>query len=215
MSLLVAGNMPGKVTIGTATGNASDHCHGTGICPRSAEPLARRYPMTIAKSISSLAAALIFGAGLAQNEPVRPVVPKEVPKDVLEVIATRPDLSLFAEAIKASGVENTLRRSGPWTVLAPTNDAFRALPEGTMTEWSKPENRGALADFIEYHVIRGKILTSEISTADVATLQGARVVLKKTDGVVWVGRGEVLVGDQEATNGVVHVVNMVLEPDGE
>jgi len=170
---------------------------------------------TIAKSISSIAAALIFGAGFAQNEPVRPVVPKELPKDVLEIIAARPDLSLFAEAIKASGVETTLRRNGPWTVLAPTNDAFRALPEGTMTEWSKPENRGALADLIEYHVIRGKMPTSEISTADVITLQGTRIVLKNTEGVVWVGRGEVMVGDLEATNGIVHVINMVLEPNGE
>jgi uncharacterized surface protein with fasciclin (FAS1) repeats len=170
---------------------------------------------TIAKSISALAAAFVFSAGLAQNEPVRPVAPKEQPKDVLEVIAARPDLSLFAEALKASGVETTLRRSGPWTVLAPTNDAFRALPEGTMTEWSKPENRGMLADLIEYHVIRGKLPTSEIATADKVTLQGSRIVLKRTEGVVWVGRGEVLVGDLEGTNGVVHVINMVLEPDVE
>ena len=170
---------------------------------------------TTAKSISAIATALILGAGLAQNEPVRPVTPKEQPKDVLEVMAARPDLSLFAEAIKASGVEMTLRRNGPWTVLAPTNDAFRALPEGTMTELPKPESRGALADLIEYHVIRGKMPTSEISTADVTTLQGSRVVLKTAEGIVWVGRGEVLVGDLEATNGVVHVINMVLEPNGE
>lgn len=170
---------------------------------------------TIAKSISSIAAALIFGAGLAQNEPVRPVTSKEQPKDVLEVMAARPDLSLFAEAIKASGVETILRGKGPWTVLAPTNDAFRALPDGTMTELSKPESRGALADLIQYHVIRGKMPTSKISTADVTTLQGSRVVLKRAEGIVWVGRGEVLVGDLEATNGVVHVTNMVLEPDVE
>jgi uncharacterized surface protein with fasciclin (FAS1) repeats len=170
---------------------------------------------TIAKSISSFAAALIFGAGLAQDEPVRPVVPKELPKDVLEILAARPDLSLFAEAVKASGVDATLRRNGPWTVLAPTNDAFHALPAGTMTEWSKPENRGMLADIIEYHVIRGKMPTAGITTADVTTLQGSRIVLKNTEGVVWVGRGEVLLGDLEGTNGVVHVINMVLEPNGE
>ncbi|RYD64049.1 MAG: fasciclin domain-containing protein [Verrucomicrobiaceae bacterium] len=170
---------------------------------------------TIAKSISSIATALIFSAGMAQNEPVRPVTSKEQPKDVLEVIAARPDLSLFAEAIKASGVETILRGNGPWTVLAPTNDAFRALPEGTMTELSKPESRGALADLIQYHIIRGKTPTSEISTADVTTLQGSRIVLKRAEGIVWVGRGEVLVGDLEGTNGVVHVTNMVLEPDVE
>ena len=170
---------------------------------------------TIAKTISAIGAGLIFGAGLAQNEPVRPVTSKEQPKDVLEVIAARPDLSLFAEAIKASGVETILRGKGPWTVLAPTNDAFHALPEGTMTELSKPESRGALAGLIQYHVIRGKMMTSDISTADVTTLQGSRVVLKRAEGIVWVGRGEVLVGDLEGTNGVVHVTNMVLEPDVE
>lgn len=170
---------------------------------------------TISKSISSIATALIFGAGLAQNEPVRPVTSKEQPKDVLEVIAARPDLSLFADAIKGSGVETILRGKGPWTVLAPTNDAFRALPEGTMTELSKPESRGALADLIQYHIIRGQMPTSEISTADVTTLQGSRVVLKRAEGIVWVGRGEVLVSDLEGTNGVVHVINMVLEPDVE
>jgi uncharacterized surface protein with fasciclin (FAS1) repeats len=57
--------------------------------------------------------------------------------------------------------------------------------------------------------------TAEISTADVTTLQGSRIVLKNAEGVVWIGRGEVLVGDLEATNGVVHVINMVLEPNGE
>ncbi|MCW1924752.1 fasciclin domain-containing protein [Luteolibacter arcticus] len=170
---------------------------------------------TITTSISAVAAALVLGAGLAQNEPVRPVVPKEQPKDVLEVIASRPDLSLFADAIKAAGVEATLRRNGPWTVLAPTNDAFRALPEGTMTEWSKPENRGKLADVIQYHIIRGPLPTPGISTAEVTTLQGSRIVLKQTEGVVWVGRGEVVAGDLGATNGVVHVINMVLEPDNE
>lgn len=170
---------------------------------------------TIAKSISAISAALILGAGLAQNEPVRPVASKEQPKDVLEVIAARPDLSLFAEAIKASGAETLLRGKGPWTILAPSNDAFRALPEGTMTELSKPESRGALADLIQYHIIPGKMTTSEISTQDVTTLQGSRVVLKKAEGIVWVGRGEVVVSDIEGTNGVVHVTNMVLEPDVE
>ncbi|MCW1885943.1 fasciclin domain-containing protein [Luteolibacter flavescens] len=170
---------------------------------------------TTAKTITSFAAALIFGTGLAQNDPVRPVAPKEQPKDVLGVIAAKPELSLFADAIKASGVEDSLRRNGRFTVLAPTNDAFRALPEGTMTELSKPENRALLAGIIQYHILRGEMKTGDISTEDVPTLQGSRVVLKKSDGIVWVGRGEVLDADIEATNGVVHVINMVLEPDTE
>lgn len=167
---------------------------------------------TIGRFISSFALSLMLGAG-GQNEPVRPVTPKEQPKDVLEVIATRPELSLFAEAIKAAGLESTLRTKGPWTILAPSNDAFRTLPEGTMTEWSKPENRGLLTDVISYHVLRGRMRVSGISTEDVTTLQGSRVVLKNTDGVVWVGPAEVLKGDLEGVNGVVHVINMVLEPD--
>jgi uncharacterized surface protein with fasciclin (FAS1) repeats len=200
----------------------------------------------IAKSISSIAVALIFGAGLAQNELVRlvdskevpreevsrelvrlvaskevprelvhPVAPKEAPKEVVEILYSRPDLSMFLDAVKASGVEIPLRRSGPWTVLAPTNDAFKALPKGTFDEWSKPENRAMLAEVIGYHVIRGRMPTSEITTTDATTLQGSRIVLKKSDGTVWVGRGEVLVGDLEGTNGVIHVINMVLDPNGE
>lgn len=168
---------------------------------------------TIRKTFPLLAAVLLAGAGAGQNEPVRPVAPREPPKDVLELIAAKPELSLFAEAVKATGLEATLRRKGPWTLFAPSNDAFRALPEGTMTEWSKPENRGAFAEVIFYHVVPGRILTSGVSTEELTTLQGSRVVLKNTDGVVWVGRGEILRGDLEGTNGVVHVINMVMEPD--
>jgi uncharacterized surface protein with fasciclin (FAS1) repeats len=174
----------------------------------------RRFPMTtIAKTISSMALAVLAGAGIAQQDPIRPADDQTQPQDVLEVIAAQPELSIFAEAIKGAGLEATLRRKGPWTVLAPTNEAFRTLPAGTLTEWSKPENRSLLADIMEYHVIRGAMRTGDIATADVPTLQGSRVVLKATQGVVWVGPGEVLKADLEATNGVIHVINMVLEPD--
>ena len=159
------------------------------------------------------AAAVFLAGGAAQEDPVRPVVPGEQPKDILEVIAARPELSLFAEAIKASGLDATLRRRGPWTVFAPSNDAFRALPEGTMTKWSKPENRGILSEVISYHMIRGNVEIAEVSTEEMTTLQGSKLVMKNTDGILWVGRGEVLHGDLQATNGTVHVINVVLEPD--
>ena len=170
---------------------------------------------TIYKTISSAAAALLVAASSSQEPPVRPVAPRETPKDVLELIAAKPELSLFAEAVKAAGLEATLRRKGPWTLFAPTNEAFRALPDGTLTEWAKPENRGVVSEVMSYHVVRGLIPTDGVSTADLTTLQGSRMVLKNADGMLWVGRAEVLQRDIEGTNGVVHVINMVMEPDAQ
>jgi uncharacterized surface protein with fasciclin (FAS1) repeats len=170
---------------------------------------------TIGKTISIAAAALLVAASSSQEPPVRPVVPKETPKDVLELIAAKPELSLFAEAVKAAGLEGTLRGRGPWTLFAPTNEAFRALPEGTMTEWSKPENRAVFSEVISYHAVRGFIPADEVPTAELTTLQGSRLVLKNADGMLWVGRAEVLQRGIEGTNGVVHVINMVMEPDAQ
>jgi uncharacterized surface protein with fasciclin (FAS1) repeats len=170
---------------------------------------------SITTSISVAAAALLVAASSSQETPVRPVVPKETPKDVLELIAAKPELSLFAEALKSTGLDVTLRRKGPWTLFAPTNEAFRALPEGTMTRWSRPENRGLVSEVMSYHVVSGLVPTEGVTTRELTTLQGSRMVLKSADGMLWIGRAEVVQRDLEGTNGVVHVINRVMEPDAQ
>ena len=128
-------------------------------------------------------------------------------------LAAEPDLGTFTKLVKAAGLQGTLQRSGPYTVLAPTDDAFRMLPEGTLDELMKPANKDRLTDLIGYHIVPGNFPSAKIDLEERTTLQGSRLVLNREAGVIWIGRAEVLRPDLESANGTIHVINMVLEPD--
>lgn len=174
------------------------------------------------KTITAPLLALAFASSLtcsavAQRQPATMTPEKTEPsaraRDLADVLATQPDLSIFTAAMKASGLGEILRGEGSYTVLAPTNDAFQVLPDGTLEELMKPGNRDKLAELLRYHVIPKRIPSAAISTEDVTTLQGSRVILKADGGTIWVGHGEVMRPDINAMNGVIHVINVVLEPD--
>lgn len=114
-------------------------------------------------------------------------------------------------AVTAGGLVDTLSGAGPFTVFAPTNDAFVALPDGTLDSLLKPENKGQLVDILTYHVVGVKALSRTLMAGDVETLEGKSVTVK-TDKGVMINDANVVLADVLTTNGVVHVVDAVLLP---
>ena len=134
-------------------------------------------------------------------------------KDLAATLASDPQLSTFHSLVKSAGLEKTLRSKGPYTVLAPTDAAFRMLPDETLSRLKDPANRSELNDWISYHIVPGNYSSSGIDTAEVTTLQGSKLVMHREVGTIWIGRAEVLKADRQATNGTIHIINMVMEPD--
>jgi len=116
-------------------------------------------------------------------------------------------------AVQAAGLEETLNAEGPYTVFAPTDEAFAALPEGTIEKLVKPENQEALGQILAYHVVAGAVSSAEIEPGAIGTVEGSDMeVAVDAAGVVVNGEANVLQPDVVADNGVIHVVDMVLLP---
>lgn len=133
--------------------------------------------------------------------------------DIVDVAVANGSFNTLVAAVQAAGLEETLRSEGPFTVFAPTDDAFAALPEGTVATLLKPENKDKLIAILTYHVVAGKTKSKDIAgkTLSVATVNGAEVDIDATDGVM-VGGAKVVAADVGASNGVIHVINKVILP---
>lgn len=134
---------------------------------------------------------------------------------VADVIAEQGELNTLTAAIEAAGLTATLADGGPFTIFAPTDAAFRALPEGELDRLLMEENKDELAAILKHHVISGKVksgdLAGKIMTAD--TLNGALAI--DATGDVMVGAGKVTEADLRADNGVIHVIDTVLIPSAD
>lgn len=133
---------------------------------------------------------------------------------VVEVAASNPEFSTLVTAIKAAGLVDALNGKGPFTVFAPTNAAFAALPAGTVEDLLKPENKGKLTAILTYHVIPAKIESSALAGKKLtspATLQGGTLAIDGTHGVK-INDATVTSADVKASNGVIHVIDKVLLP---
>ncbi len=133
---------------------------------------------------------------------------------VVDVAANNKDFSTLVTALKEAGLVDTLKTKGPFTVFAPTNEAFNKLPAGTLDNLLKPENKKQLQDILKYHVVSGKVTSAEIKegTSEVYTLEGKSLTIKKTASGVKVNNADVVKADIDASNGVVHVIDQVLIP---
>jgi uncharacterized surface protein with fasciclin (FAS1) repeats len=137
---------------------------------------------------------------------------------IVALAVATPDLSTLVAAVQAAELVDTLSGEGPFTVLAPTNDAFAALPEGTVDTLLLPENIADLQGVLTYHVIAGNVLSSDLSDGQVVeTVNGGTLTVDITDtGVYFVdangGRALVTTADVEASNGTVHIIDAVLLP---
>ncbi|MFN3913176.1 fasciclin domain-containing protein [Hyphomonas sp.] len=156
----------------------------------------------------------------AVEEPVvEPVVeaPVPAPTTIVDIAVGNPDFSTLVAAIQAAGLAETLAGPGPFTVFAPTNAAFAALPAGTLDSLLLPENKDQLTKILTYHVVSGKVMAADLPAADVATatptVAGLDLSVRvEADGTAKANDATITTADIEASNGVIHVIDAVLLP---
>lgn len=132
------------------------------------------------------------------------------PVSVADTIANTPSLSALNGLVKAAGLTDTLQSAGPFTVFAPSNDAFKAVPAKTMDALAK--DPAALKSVLTYHVISGKAMAASVKNSKAKTVNGAEVELSKAGDMVTIESAVVTQADMVATNGVVHIIDTVLIP---
>lgn len=134
-------------------------------------------------------------------------------KDIVDVAAENGSFNTLVAAIKAAELVETLKGDGPFTVFAPTDEAFAKLPDGTLDMLLKPENKAKLVAVLTYHVVPGKVNAADVVKLDSAdTVQGQKLMIKTADGSVMIDNANVVMTDVEASNGLIHVIDTVLLP---
>lgn len=131
--------------------------------------------------------------------------------DIVEIASTTEGFSTLVAALTAADLVTTLQGEGPFTVFAPTDEAFAALPEGVLDSLLLPENSETLTRILTYHVVAGDVRSTDITAGDVETVEGNTVTLG-TDGGVTVNDANVVTADIAASNGVIHVIDAVILP---
>jgi transforming growth factor-beta-induced protein len=157
-------------------------------------------------STTAAAVMLLFGqfSVNGQNTPA---------KDIVTTAIEAGSFQTLAAALKAAGLVETLQGQGPFTVFAPSDEAFSKLPAGTVETLLKPENKQALISVLTYHVVPGKVLAADVVKLNTATtVNGQRIKIKINDGKVQVDQAQVVTTDIRCSNGVIHVIDNVLLP---
>lgn len=133
-------------------------------------------------------------------------------KNIVQLASGTESLSTLVTAVKAAGLVETLSGKGPFTVFAPTNDAFDALPEGVLVKLLKPENKDKLVAVLTYHVVSGNVKSTDLKDGmEAATVQGDNIKVDLSDGAK-INDANVVSADINASNGVVHVIDKVILP---
>ena len=133
-----------------------------------------------------------------------------VPTSVADTAARTPQLSTLSKLLNDAGLADTLRGAGPFTVFAPSNEAFKAVPAATLAELAA--NKELLRSVLTFHVVAGKLTAAEVKGGNMKTVQGANVALARAGTFVTVEDAVVTQADVGATNGVVHIIDKVLMP---
>jgi uncharacterized surface protein with fasciclin (FAS1) repeats len=158
-------------------------------------------------------------AATVEETPTEADEPTEEPTDeateeggtIVDVASANEDFSTLVAAVEAAGLAETLSGPGPFTVFAPTNEAFEALPDGVLDALLLPENSEALTEVLTYHVLPAEVPSSDVTDGEVETVQGESVTLSTAEGVT-VNDATVVTADVEASNGVIHAIDAVLVP---
>jgi uncharacterized surface protein with fasciclin (FAS1) repeats len=138
--------------------------------------------------------------------------------NIVETAITTPKLSTLVAAVQAAELAQTLQGTGPFTVFAPINEAFDQLPEGTVVNLLKPENKDSLVKILTYHVVSGKVMSTDLSDGqEIETLQGQKLTVLIEDDKVSIvdaagNTATVIAADLEQSNGVVHLIDKVVMP---
>ena len=134
-------------------------------------------------------------------------------KDIVDTAVAAGSFNTLAAALGAAGLVDTLKGEGPFTVFAPTDEAFAKLPEGTVEELLKPENKAKLQSILTYHVVAGKVGSGEVVKLDSAkTVNGKEAKISVSDGKVMIDSAQVIKTDIKASNGIIHVIDSVILP---
>ena len=156
----------------------------------------------IRRTVLALAAAALFSPSIASAQM----------KDIVDTAVAAGTFNTLVAAVQAAGLVDTLKGPGPFTVFAPTDAAFAALPAGTVEDLLKPENKDKLVGILTYHVVAGKVMAADLTNnMKAATVQGSEVTIM-TDGGVKVDAANVTTADIETSNGVIHVIDAVILP---
>ncbi len=156
-------------------------------------------------------AKLAATAGVAMSLMIASTVAQT--KDIVETAVSAGSFKTLVTAVKAAGLVDTLKGKGPFTVFAPTDEAFSKLPASTLTDLLKPENKDKLKAILTYHVVSGQVMSSDIAGKKLnpKTVQGGTVSIDATNGVK-INEASVIQADIKTSNGVIHVIDRVILP---
>jgi uncharacterized surface protein with fasciclin (FAS1) repeats len=158
--------------------------------------------MSIRKSMLAAVAALAFASPAAAA-------------DIVDTAVKAGQFNTLAAALTAAGLVDTLKGPGPFTVFAPTDDAFKKLPSGTVENLLKPENKAQLVKVLTYHVVPGKVMSASLvgKKSEAKTVEGGTLAIDASSSGVMVDNAKVVSADIAADNGVIHVIDTVVMPD--
>jgi uncharacterized surface protein with fasciclin (FAS1) repeats len=171
-------------------------------------------------SVITFASTISATAVVAQMEPKMekpateqsPMSAVKSESTIVDIAGSSDSFETLTSALEAADLVDVLKGEGPFTVFAPTDDAFAALPEGTLEELLKPENKDKLVKILTYHVVPGKVMSTDLKTGGVTTVEGSEVTIELGEEGVKVDQAQVLQADIEASNGVIHVIDKVIIP---
>lgn len=147
-------------------------------------------------------------AACGDDEPLAPAA-----NDIVDTAVAAGSFQTLVAAVQAAGLVETLQGTGPFTVFAPTDDAFAALPAGTVDNLLLPENRDQLIAILTYHVVPGRLLAADVlASTTLTTVQGQDLTVSLNNGAPFVNASGIVQTDIEASNGVIHVIDSVLLP---
>ena len=142
-----------------------------------------------------------------------PLATAQTDKDIVDVAVEAGTFNTLLAAVTAADLVDVLKGDGPFTVFAPTDEAFAALPEGTVENLLKPENKEQLVAVLTYHVVAGKVKAADVvALTEATTVQGTTVDIKVKEDKVMIDGAHVVAADIEASNGVIHVIDAVILP---
>jgi uncharacterized surface protein with fasciclin (FAS1) repeats len=131
---------------------------------------------------------------------------------IVDIAAGNSSFTTLVQAVQAAGLADTLSGNGPFTVFAPTNEAFAALPKGTLEKLLRPENRETLRKVLTYHVVSGDVKSTNLRSGKVNTVEGSPVAVQVRNRGITVNNARVINADIDASNGVIHVIDQVILP---
>ena len=175
--------------------------------------------MELSNKFTAVSSALMLSTAVlaAVITPANPAVAghhsSAAAADIVDTAVSAGSFNTLVAAVQAAGLESTLRSDGPFTVFAPTDEAFAKLPAGTVETLLKPENKDQLVSILTYHVVPGKVYSKSLAgkQLEATTVQGSTVAIDGTDGVS-VDNANVVAADIKTANGVIHVIDQVILP---